>query len=185
MAPRFGRDAVTEPARMPFQDTGNPDTPSLSEHLLTLVGWCLLLLALGTLPFLVFVPDASYDRLRLPVFRPPSAWFASIWASLYVSMAVALWLMRSTFSVEDAQRQRASRLFAVQYGMHLLWAPVIYALQAPLLLAAWLAALMVVLLFAGWAFARIRALSAVCLLPWAVWVAYAIWFFVEMGRMNP
>lgn len=169
---------------MPLSNTGDPDVPTLSERLMALAGWVLLLYALGTLPFLVVSPGPDYIALHKPELRPPLSWYPQIWAGLYVSLALALWLMRLDSEMGDARIRRASLLFAVQYTLHLLWAPLLFGLNAPLWLAICLGAMLPLVLATTIAFARIRLLSALPMLPWLLWVGYGLWFYFALWRMN-
>lgn len=169
---------------MQLPNAGDPDRPAISERLMALAGWALLLYALGTLPFLVITPGPDYIALHKPALRPPLAWYPQIWGGLYLSLALALWLMRQGGEHGDDGRRNASVLFALQYGLHLLWAPLLFGLVSPLWLAVCLAVLLPLLVATMVAFARVRPLSALLLLPWLLWVGYGLWFYLMLSWMN-
>ncbi len=169
---------------MPLSNAGDPDVPTLSERVMALIGWALLLYALGTLPFLVVSPGPDYLALHKPALRPPLSWYPQIWAGLYLSLALALWLMRLDADTGDPRTRRATQLFAAQYALHLLWAPLLFGLHAPLWLAMCLGAMLALMLVTLVAFARIRPLSALLLLPWLCWIGYGLWFYLMLWRMN-
>lgn len=169
---------------MLLSNPGDPDVPTLSERLMALAGWALLLYALGTLPFLIISPGPEYIAMLKPALRPPLAWYPQIWAGLYLSQALALWLMRLDVEAGDPRTRRATLLFAVQYALHLLWAPLLFGLNAPLALAVCLGAMLPLMLVTVVAFARIRPLSALLLLPWLCWIGYGLWFYLMLWQMN-
>ena len=169
---------------MLLSNPGDPDVPTLSERLMALAGWALLLYALGTLPFLVISPGPEYIAMQKPALRPPLAWYPQIWGALYVTLALALWLMRLDAESGDPQIRRASLLFAAQYALHLLWAPLLFGMNAPLWLAGCLGVMLAIMLATVVAFARIRPLSALLLLPWLCWLGYGLWFYLTLWRMS-
>jgi len=115
-----------------------------------------------------FLPGQWYAALAKPSWTPPAWVFPPVWSVLYLTIAVAGWLV---WSLPHARALRA--MWIVQlvlngawswlfFGLHM----TVYALLDLLLLVASVAALVV----ASWS--RCRAVGIV-LLPYLAWIAYA------------
>jgi tryptophan-rich sensory protein len=147
-----------------------------------------LALSVGALGWLFspgFSPSAAHWYLGLvkPEWLPPQKWFAPIWTALYVSMAIAAWIIWR----ERYHRGRAAAItaFCIQLALNALWAPVFFGLKnidAGLfdIVALWLAV--------GWTmreFARVAPAAAVILVPYFSWVTFAAATNLAVWRLNP
>jgi translocator protein len=150
----------------------------------SLIGWILLLTSLGAGIGALFAPDEWYAALSKPTFNPPSWIFGPVWTVLYVSMALALWLMRRTVDFDRAQRARATALFATQFALNLLWTPLFFGLRSPGLAFVDICLLWVVLLMTVLAFGRVRPLAGYLLLPYLLWVSFALVLNGTIWLMN-
>jgi len=113
-----------------------------------------------------------YAGLAKPPFTPPNWLFGPVWTALYVLMAIAAWRV---LRLGDATpgRRRALALFFAQLALNAAWPWMFFAAHSPLtglvnIVPQWLLVVATAALFlhldkvAGW-----------CLVPLAVWVAYA------------
>src|SRR5262249_54456770 len=70
-----------------------------------------------------------YDGLHKPPWTPPNGIFGPVWTLLYISMAVAAWL------VWRERRQSgvglSLSLFALQLSLNLAWTGIFFALRRP------------------------------------------------------
>ena len=151
---------------------------------LALVGWILLLVGLGAGTGILFDPDPWYRVLLKPTWNPPSWLFGPVWTALYVSMAVALWLVRREAEIDEPSRQRALALFAVQFLLNLAWTPLFFGLHSPGLAFLEICVLWVALLSTMLAFGRVRALAGYLLLPYLLWVSFALILNGTIWLMN-
>lgn len=151
---------------------------------LALVGWILLLVGLGAGTGVLFDPDAWYRVLLKPTWNLPSWLFGPVWTALYVSMAVALWLVRREPETDEPSRQRALALFAVQFLLNLAWTPLFFGLHSPGLAFLEICVLWVALLSTMLAFGRVRALAGYLLLPYLLWVSFALILNGTIWLMN-
>lgn len=149
-----------------------------------LVGWILLLVGLGATMGGLFSPDAWFATQLKPTWNPPSWLFAPVWTLLYATMAVALWLVRREPESEDRLRKRALVLFAIQFALNLLWTPLFFGLHSPGLAFAEICLLWIVLLSTMLAFGRIRPLAGYLLLPYLLWVSFALVLNGTIWLMN-
>jgi translocator protein len=161
------KDSSTDPASRDFATTRLGDG-------LALVGWILLLVGVGAIGGALFAPDEWFAALRKPAFNPPGWVFGPVWAVLYASMAVALWLMRRARDIAPALRTRATTLFAVQFALNLLWSPLFFGLRSPGLATLDICLLWIVLFMTLRTFGRVRPLAGWLLLPYLLWVSFAL-----------
>lgn len=166
------------PAALPDIITPARDGP------LALVGWILLLVGLGAGTGVLFGPEAWYAALLKPTWNPPSWLFGPVWTLLYILMAVSLWLVRREPNVDEPMRQRALALFAIQFLLNLAWTPLFFGLHSPGLAFVGICLLWIALLAAMLAFGRVRALSGYLLLPYLLWVSFALVLNGTIWLMN-
>jgi benzodiazapine receptor len=151
---------------------------------LSLIAWILLLVGLGASGRVAFAPDAWYDALLKPTFNPPSWIFGPVWTLLYVLMAVALWSMRREQEAEPALRRRATRLFVLQFVLNLAWTPLFFGLRSPALAFLDVCLLWIALLATVLAFGRVRPLAGYLLVPYLLWVSFALVLNGTLWLMN-
>lgn len=151
---------------------------------LALAGWILLLVGLGATSSGLFGPDAWYAALLKPTWNPPSWVFGPVWTALYAMMAVALWLVRRESESEDGLRRRALILFSIQFALNMAWTPLFFTLHSPGLAFAEICLLWGTLLSTVLAFGRSRALAGYLLLPYLLWVSFALVLNGTIWLMN-
>jgi len=125
-----------------------------------------------------------YQTLTKPVFTPPSWLFAPAWTALYVLMGVAAWLVWRRGWGAPAVRP-ALILFGIQLLLNAFWSPVFFGLRSPGAGLVVIVALLAALLATTIAFARVRGLAAVLLVPYILWVGFATVLNAAVWRLNP
>lgn len=118
-----------------------------------------------------------YDSTPKPMWTPPNAVFGPVWTVLYLTMAVAAWLVwRRPDSVE---RTRALRAYIVQLALNAVWSPAFFGLGSLVGPAGvWFAlgvivALDVAILAAIIRFADVSRVAAWMLIPYWFWTLFA------------
>lgn len=127
--------------------------------------------------------DIWYPKLVKPSWNPPAWVFGPVWTALYVTMALAAWVVwrRRGFRTGAA----AFGWFALQLALNALWSPLFFGLRNPR------AALVdVVLLWAAIgatlsAFWKISRLAGILLVPYWLWVSFAGALNFTIWRLNP
>ena len=117
------------------------------------------------------IPGEWYASLNKPSWNPPSWIFGPVWTFLYISMAVAAWLVWKQGGWKS--QRRALSLYGVQLMLNAAWTPLFFGLHLPgwafleilLLLAA-----VVATLLAFWKASRI---AGGLLVPYLLWVSFA------------
>lgn len=114
-----------------------------------------------------------YDTLILPSFTPPKWMFSVVWPVLYICAGLS-----AIIAWEYTRRRRIwytiMSLFAVNAGVNLLWSFTffyLHALAAAVVVAVLLELSILSLMVSLYAHVR---RSAVLLIPYALWVGYAI-----------
>jgi translocator protein len=173
--------------RIPVESSTSYRGRNARPNWLALIAFVALALAAGVIGA-VFSPARSpaaavwYASLLKPAWIAPSHWFAFVWTILYVLMGTAVWLVsRERY---HARRATAFAAYAVQLLLNALWAPLFFGernLGAGLFdtVALWLATL--------WTlreFFTVRAPAALLLVPYFLWVSYAMVLNFSLWRLN-
>ncbi|MBP2648148.1 MAG: TspO and like protein [Gemmatimonadetes bacterium] len=124
-----------------------------------------------------------YASLQRPEWAPPGSVFGPVWTVLYLTMAVAAWLVWRARSYVGARV--AIGLFLVQLCLNILWTWLFFAWhQGALALAdivlLWVAVAMTINMF--W---RVRALAGALLVPYLAWVSFATALTYAVWKGNP
>lgn len=127
----------------------------------------------------LFQPGAWYPRLEKPPLTPPGWIFAPVWSVLYLSIAVAGWLV-----------WRAGGgaiplfLWAAQLLLNALWSLLFFGLQRPGLALVEIAVLLALVIAATVVFFRVRALAGALFVPYALWVGFAAYLNAGLWVLN-
>jgi tryptophan-rich sensory protein len=148
---------------------------------LALIGWlALCFAAAGTAAFVSI--DGWYAALQKPSWNPPAWVFGPAWTVLYISMAVAAWLVWREGGWKA--HGRALGLFLVQWVLNALWTPLFFGLQRPDLAFAEIVVLWLVLAATLAAFWRINKVAGALLVPYLAWVSFAAALNFAIWRLN-
>lgn len=123
-----------------------------------------------------------YPTLTKPTFTPPDWLFAPVWITLYALMGIALvlvWWRRS-----EPDRTRALILFVGQLVLNGAWSFAFFGARSVGLGLATIVALWGVLAWTVERFFHIRALAGWLLVPYLVWVTYAVALNAALWILN-
>jgi tryptophan-rich sensory protein len=142
---------------------------------------CLAAGAIGSVATVDAIPT-WYAALRRPAWNPPNWLFGPVWATLYVLMGVAAWLVWRRAGWAGAKA--ALLLFAAQLLLNAAWSLVFFGLRRP----GW-AFVEIVVLWAAIAltlrgFWRLRPLAGALLVPYLAWVTFAAALNFAIWRLN-
>jgi benzodiazapine receptor len=150
------------------------------------VAACTISLLAGVIGTLV-VPrggfDAWYATIRKPAFTPPGWVFGPVWTTLYLLMGVAAALVWQKGLGSRAVRV-ALALFLVQLALNALWSPVFFGLHE----IGW-ALFVLVLLWAAlvateYSFLRVSRPAGLLLVPYLLWVSFAMALNASIWGLN-
>ena len=157
------------------------DRPSAGRQALALIGWlALCFAATGTAAFVSI--DGWYAALQKPSWNPPAWVFGPAWTVLYISMAVAAWLVWREGGWKA--QGRALGLFLVQWVLNALWTPLFFGLHWPGLAFAEIVILWLAIAATLAAFWRINKVAGALLVPYLAWVTFAAALNFAIWRLN-
>ena len=124
-----------------------------------------------------------YVTVQKPVFSPPNEVFAPVWTVLYFLMAVSLYLIWQKRR-EGLRDNSALLLFSAQLALNASWSAVFFGLQSiggglVVIGMLWLTLLATIRRF--WSISR-RA--AACLIPYFIWLSFAVVLNFAIWRLN-
>lgn len=157
---------------------------SLNTRFVGLVTFVLLCLAAGGLGAIATTPEIEgwYQTLAKPPWNPPDSVFGPIWATLYVLMAIAAWLIWKPAGFTGAATPLT--LFAVQLTLNIAWSWIFFGMHQ--LGWAFLEVLLLglAILVTTVAFFRRSRAAGYMMLPYLFWVTFAAVLNFTVWRMN-
>ena len=125
-----------------------------------------------------------YAALNKPSFTPPNAVFAPVWTTLFLLMGVALFLVWRKGLYRKNVRI-ALIIFSIQLILNVLWSIMFFGLKSPLagfieIIIIWIAIFFTILYFY-----KISKVSAILLIPYILWVSFAMVLNYSIWRLNP
>ena len=123
-----------------------------------------------------------YADLAKPSWTPPAWVFGPVWMVLYGMMAVAAWLVWMR-----RRRQPGSAplvMFAVQLAFNAAWTPLFFGLHRPGIALVDIVLLWLALAATVWLFFRRRAVAGLLLLPYLLWVSFAVVLNFALWHLN-
>lgn len=115
-----------------------------------------------------------YPTLVKPSFNPPNWIFAPVWSMLYIMMGVAAGLVWNRIDHEKEAVKNALICFAVQLGLNALWSYLFFGLKNPLLAGVEIIVLWLMIYETYTKFAKINSIAGYLLLPYLLWVSFAM-----------
>ena len=123
-----------------------------------------------------------YQTLAKPAWNPPDRVFGPVWSVLYLTMAVALWLVVRSGSWPECRT--AVALFGLQLLLNMGWSALFFGLRRPDLAAVEIGVLWVTIAATVLAFWRHSPVAAALLLPYLAWVSFASLLNFTIWQMN-
>ena len=149
---------------------------------LVLVAVCFAIAAIGGA---VTAPKIGtwYATLAKPSWTPPNGLFAPVWSLLYLSMAIAAWLVwrRSGWTGAAAPLT----LFGVQLLLNAAWSWLFFGLESPGLALVDILLLWTAIAATTVAFWRQSKPAGVLFIPYLIWVTFACALNFAVWRLNP
>lgn len=167
------------PSQSPQRRTAEP-----AGSLWALPVWVVGIVAAGAGVGLLFAPDAWFAGLNKPTWNPPGWLFGPVWTLLYALMGASIWLVRRQTSASVDARRNATRLFLLQLLLNLGWTPIFFGLHSPLLAFIEICLLWIAVLWTAVELGKIRALAGYLLLPYLLWVSFALLLNGTIWLMN-
>ena len=161
--------------------TTQSSLPSVGRSIIALIGWLVLCFAAaGTAVFVS--TDGWYAALHKPSWNPPAWLFGPAWTLLYITMAVAAWLVwrEGGWKVQG----RTLGLFLLQWLLNALWTPLFFGLHRSGLAFAEIVLLWLAIAATLVSFWRVRQVAGILLVPYLAWVSFAAALNFTIWRLN-
>ncbi|MDZ7289896.1 MAG: tryptophan-rich sensory protein [candidate division KSB1 bacterium] len=126
--------------------------------------------------------DSWYRAINKPSWTPPNWIFGPVWTMLYLSMAVAAWLVWRESGFAGAIPPFV--LFGIQLVLNATWSVAFFGLQSPKLGFINIIFLWGFILATLIAFWRIKPLSGWLFMPYLLWVTFAATLNWTIWRLN-
>lgn len=124
-----------------------------------------------------------YAALRKPTWSPPNWLFAPVWSFLYLSMAVAAWLVWQKSAI--AGTRPALLLFAIQLALNVAWSGFFFALHRPGAAFAEVVLLWISILATTCLFWPVSRAASWLMAPYLLWVSFAAALNYCVWKLNP
>ena len=127
--------------------------------------------------------NSWYQTLVLPALQPPGPVFGIAWSILYTMIAVATAIVWGHKRAPG--RGLALGLFTLGFAINLVWSPVFFRLHLILPAMVIIAVMLIVAVATTFAFARVSRVAAWLMLPYLVWLGFALALNASIWRLNP
>jgi translocator protein len=127
--------------------------------------------------------DTWYATLVKPALNPPAWVFGPVWITLYALMGVAAWLVWISGSAPD-EKKKALTVFALQLFLNALWSIIFFGFENPGLALAEIVLLWLAILWTMIVFYKISKPAAWLLVPYILWVSFAIYLNYSILVLN-
>lgn len=154
------------------------------QQVLGLVAWllvCFIAAAVGGAASIQAGP--FYTQLLRPAWAPPAAVFGPVWTVLYVLMGIAAWQVWRVDGFRAAKS--ALTLFLVQLALNALWSWLFFGWHRGALAFADIVLLLALILATLFAFWRIKPLAGALIVPYLLWVTFALALNYSVWQLNP
>ncbi len=126
--------------------------------------------------------NSWYARLNKPRFNPPNWIFAPVWSTLYFLMAVSAWLVWRAAGWSGARV--ALILFFIQLALNAAWSRLFFGLRRPGTALVDILVLFTAIVATALSFRMFSELAFWLLVPYALWVAFAMLLNFRIWRLN-
>jgi benzodiazapine receptor len=124
-----------------------------------------------------------YESLKKPFFSPPNWIFGPVWVSLYLLMGISLfviWQRREN----NLQAKKGLILFFTQLILNAFWSVAFFGLKSPFLGLINIILLWLAIFFTIHYFFKISKIAALLLLPYLLWVSFALVLNFSLWILN-
>jgi benzodiazapine receptor len=165
-----------------FNKTMHNKNMSKASKLLISVAGCLLVGFIGSLATTPAIPT-WYETLNKPFFNPPNWIFGPVWTTLYILMGISVYLIW-TKGIKNKKNKDALYFFLIQLGLNFIWSFLFFGFQNPQLAFVEIIFLWAAILITIVKFWKLSKLAAYLLLPYIVWVSFALILNLFIAILN-
>ncbi len=139
----------------------------------------------GIIGSIFTVPAISswYLALEKPFLSPPNWVFGPVWTLLYLLMGIASFLiLQKGFKRKDVKIALA--VFALQLALNAIWSVIFFGFKNPFFALLEIVVLWAAILGTVLAFMKVSRVAAALLLPYMLWVSFAVYLNYAIWRLN-
>jgi len=142
-------------------------------------------LAIGALGSFFTIPGVKgwYQTINKPAWNPPNWIFAPVWTTLYVLMGIALYLVWKSGNSNKAKTIPLS-FFTMQLGLNFLWSFIFFNQHQIGWALVDIILLWVFILLTIFSFSNINKTASWLLVPYIVWVSFAMILNYTIWQLN-
>ena len=147
------------------------------------LGACYLAAFIGSI---FTAPEIStwYATLVRPSFAPPDWLFGPVWTALYTMMGVSAYLVWRE-GLADPRVKVAMAVFAIQLAANVSWSAAFFGLRSPLAGLAVIIVLWALIALNIQKFREVSRTAGLLLIPYILWVTFAMVLNFSIWRLNP
>ncbi len=112
-----------------------------------------------------------YQGLSKPFFQPPSWVFGPAWTLLYTLMGISIG--KIWHIPKSSAKTTAIGFFIFQFILNLLWSPVFFGLQKPIIALGIIVCMWIMIILTIRNFFALEKTAAYLLIPYLLWVSFA------------
>lgn len=155
-----------------------------STQLAGLLGWLgITFLAAGLGAWASIHAGSFYAQLTRPDWAPPASWFSPVWTALFLLMGVAAWLVWREKGFQEARG--ALGLYLLQLAVNALWSWFFFGWKMGGAAFADIILLWLLIALTLRAFWRIKPVAGLMLVPYLLWVSFAVLLSYTVWQRNP
>lgn len=166
----------------PISDRFAPNHRTKLFALIAFMVLCLIISAAGGAVTATSV-TGWYSTLEKPAFNPPNWLFGPVWTVIYFMIALSGW--RAWLKGGIANAKPAFTVYAAQLLLNLLWSFLFFGAQSPFLGLLDIVPLLVVVVINCVMFWKIDRLAGMLLVPYAIWIGFAMLLNGSIYVLNP
>lgn len=124
-----------------------------------------------------------YEKLDKPFFTPPSWIFGPAWILLFTFIGISLYFVL-TAEVKKEYKMTAVSIFFLQWCLNIFWSFMFFTLRNPFYGLLEISGLLVSIIIMIPTFGRISRAAAYLLIPYLLWVSFALVLNFFIWKMN-
>ncbi|MCH9694515.1 MAG: tryptophan-rich sensory protein [Gammaproteobacteria bacterium] len=154
------------------------------KQVFVLAGWFIVSFAASGVGAVASVQAKSfYSQLVQPAWAPAPWLFGPVWTLLFGLMAIAAWLVWRHGGFR--KNRLALSLFIVQLAVNSSWSWLFFAWQRGAMAFVDIVLLWILIAATAAAFWRVRPLAGALLIPYLLWVSFAMALNYSLWQSNP
>ena len=127
--------------------------------------------------------DDWYVNLTKPSFTPPNQLFAPVWTTLFILMAISVFIVWRK-GWDQKYIRSGLFLFMLQLILNVLWSVLFFGLKMPLYAFVDIIVLWVAILLTMMRFKQVSITAAALLVPYILWVSFAALLNYSIWTLN-